>query len=120
MAYVELERLKEALGIEDTNADDILRRSLDAATDWIDNYTGRTFVLDAADTTRYFYPNRQGIVTVPDLYSVTSIALDRAGNRTYTTTLATSDYELLPIDGPPYQEVRMWPTGSYAFISTER
>lgn len=120
MAYVELERLKESLAIEDTDSDDVLRRSLDAATTWIDNYTGRTFTLDAEDTTRYFYPNREGIVDLPDLVTVTSIKLDTVGDRTYSTTLAAAEYEFRPIDGPPFTEVRMWPTSSRAFISTER
>jgi hypothetical protein len=108
------------LGLDDGDETSLIR-ALDSATQWIDSYTGRVFTLDTADTTRYFYPDRQGIVNVPDLATVTSIALDTAGNRTYSTTLIASEYELRPIDGPPYQEIVMWPIGtSHAFISTER
>lgn len=120
MAYVEIERLKESMGIEDTDADDLLRRSLDAATSWIDSYTGRVFTLDATAVEREFYPESDGTLTVPDVQTITSVEIDRLGNLTYDTTLATTDYELLPLTGPPYQQIKIWPTSSHAFTSGYR
>jgi len=112
-------RLAMDLGLDDGDEPSLIR-ALDSATDWIDSYTGRVFTLDSVDTTRYFYPDRQGVVSVPDLVTVTSIALDTAINRTYATTLTASDYELRPLDGPPYQSIVMWPYSSRAFIASEQ
>jgi hypothetical protein len=122
MPYASLIELRLAmdLGLDDGDEPSLIR-ALDSATEWIDSYTGRVFVLDAEDTTRYFYPDRQGTVTVPDLVELTSIATDTRGDRTYATVLADDEYELRPIDGPPYQTIVMWPVGtSHAFISTEQ
>lgn len=121
MAYASLIELRLAmdLGLDDGDETSLIR-ALDSATQWIDEYTGRVFTLDAEDTTRYFYPDRQGVVTVPDLVTVTSIATDTSLDRTYATVIETDQYELRPISGPPYQSIVMWPNSSRAFISTEQ
>jgi len=43
-----------------------------------------------------------------------------AGDRTYGTTLATTDYELLPANGSRYDRVRIWPTSSKTFSEYRR
>lgn len=117
VSLVSLNEIKAWLGIAqtDTANDFELQTSLDGASSWITNYTGRTFSVDAADTTRLYYPNSQGQVDVPDLVSVTSIKSDTNGDRSFALTFATTDYELLPTDGPPYDRVRIWPTSSRSF-----
>ena len=115
MSYVTLAQLKAALDITDTDSDVEIQRALDAADNWIDEYCRRTFTLDGSDVTRYLYPNEDGSVTVPDVMTVTSIKTDRTGDRTFANALTASDYELLPLDGPPYQAVRIWPTSSDSF-----
>jgi hypothetical protein len=40
---------------------------------------------------------------------------DTSGDRTYADTFASTDYELWPLTGPPYQEIRGWPTGNLLF-----
>lgn len=115
-SYASLSDVKHYLGIDDTGSDAQLLSVLEAASRWIDNYTGRVFSVDAADTTRYFYPESDQTVSVPDLRTITSIATDEDGDRTYARVLATTDYELLPTDGPPYRSIRIWPQSSYAFV----
>lgn len=115
-SYSTLSDLKAYLSITDVNSDQQLLRVLEAASLWIDSYTGRVFAKDAADTTRTFYPNNDGTVSVPDLVSVTSLKTDSQGNHGFNTTLTVNtDYELLPLDGPPYDTVRIWPTSSKSF-----
>jgi hypothetical protein len=110
-----LSELKRYVGISDTADDDNLLRVIAAASDWITEYCGRTFEKDAADTTRLFYPTSTTTLDVPDLVTVTSIKTDSSGDRSYATALATTDYELLPLDGPPYDQVRIWPRSSKSF-----
>ena len=106
--YCSLAELKQALAITDAANDVDLERALEASARWIDAYCGRTFSLQTAQTKEY-YPEDAERLEVVDLVSVTSITIDTAGDRTYATTLLTTDYELWPLDGPPYQEVRIWP-----------
>lgn len=115
MSYATLVELKAAIDIADTADDTNLQRALDAATEWIDQHTGRVFTLDASDTTRVFYPGRDGVLTVPDLVTVTSIKTDTRGDRSFNTTLVAADYQLMPLDGPPYQSIRIWPQSSDSF-----
>lgn len=115
MSYADLVRLKEMIGVEDADADDQLQRALDTASQVIDQYCGRSFELSATAGKKYFYPDLEQIVRVVDLQIVTTIKLDTHGDRTFPTTLSASDYELRPLDGPPYSEVRMWPMSNYAF-----
>jgi len=106
--YASLPELRQYLSIADSANDVDLERALDAASRKIDEECGRVFSLATAQTKDY-YPDSSERVQVVDLVSVTSIAVDTAGTRTYATTLTTADYELWPLSGPPYQEVRIWP-----------
>lgn len=118
--YIDLQTLKDVLGITETAMEAHLQRALEAATQWIDNHCSRTFALSAADVTQYHYPNSDGTIDLVDLATVTSVAIDTNGDRTYATTLAASDYELLPANGPRYYQLRIWPSSSYAFTPGRR
>lgn len=113
-SYAHLTTLKHALSIGDDNDDPTLQRSLDAATGWIDQHTGRTFG-DAVTATKLFYPSDDGRLDVVDLLTVTTLKVDSRGDRSYATTLAATDYELLPPNETPKQQVRLWPTSSKSF-----
>lgn len=58
------------------------------------------------------------LLSVDDLVSVTSITIDEARDNTFSTTLTTNDYELLPRNagkGPevwPYTQIELTPWGS--------
>jgi hypothetical protein len=117
--YVSLIELKQVLAVEDAASDVDLERALEAASRYVESYCGRTFALATAQTKDY-YPDSAERVQVVDLVSVTSIAVDTSGTRTYSTVLSASDYELWPLDGPPYQEVRMWPLATTHSFSPGR
>ncbi len=56
---------------------------------------------------------------VDDLLSVTTLATDDDGGRTWATTWASTDYELVPsnavVDGQPYTAIETSPNGTYWF-----
>jgi hypothetical protein len=117
--YCSLPELKQVLAIEDAASDVDLERALESASRQVEAYCGRTFELATAQTKDY-YPESADRLSVVDLVSVTSIAVDTAGTRTYSTTLTASDYELWPLTGPPYQEVRVWPLATTRSFSPGR
>jgi uncharacterized phiE125 gp8 family phage protein len=106
-ALASVAELRSHMGIDDSYDDTHLTRVLDAASAWIESPAGcdRTFDVGTS-ATKVFDPIRNDVVLVPDLVTVTSIKTDSAGNRTYSTTLTTADYDLWPYSGPPYSEVR--------------
>jgi hypothetical protein len=121
-SYASLGELKSLLGVADADADNDadFERALNAAAAWIDTYCNRRFSVDAADVTKYFYTNDVELLEIEDLQTITTLHVDSHGDRTYSTSLAATDYELLPLDGPPYQQVKIWPTSSKSFSSGRR
>jgi Phage gp6-like head-tail connector protein len=120
MPYATLEDFKTWIGHSDTTDDAHLEPILAAAKRYIDRRCGRHFDRLTA-VTQLLYPSDADSLQVTDLISVTSIDVDSHGDRTFSTVLATTDYELLPyVDamGSPavrFQEVRLWPTSSKSF-----
>lgn len=114
--YSSLLELRQVLAIEDTDNDVDLERALETACRFIDRYCGRVFSLDAVDTTHTYTVRDKDVLPVVDLVTVTSITVDRDGDRTFSTALTTGDYQLWPLNGPRYSEIRIWPTSSWAFI----
>lgn len=117
-ALATVAELRERIDIEDGADDTQLQSVLNAASAWIESPSGcnRTFDIGASATKEYL-PVRPGVVQVDDLVTVTSVKIDTAGNRTYSTTITlNTDYLLWPLNGPPYQELREWPTASHGFV----
>lgn len=117
-AYATLAELKAQMDLDAITTNDTeLTRCLDAAAAWIESPAGcgRVFALDATDTTKLFMPTSEGVVDVPDLVSVTSIKVDTRGDRSYATTLAAADYQLYPLIGSRYEQIRIWPQSSKSF-----
>lgn len=118
MGGASLLEMKSALGSQfegdSGDRDAELQRALDAAWSWITGPEGcnRSFDLDTEDQIKIYRPYRDGRIEVVDLVTVTSIALDTVGDRTYATTLTTDDYILWPYNEPRYSEIRSWPSGS--------
>ncbi len=100
-SYADLPALQSWMSAGDDSAvtftgDDeaTLQSLLNAATAFIDRYTGRSFVAEE-EATKYFLPDATGHLDLsPDIRAVTSIALDTRGDGTYATTLAVTDYYL--------------------------
>jgi len=121
MSYATLADFKAAVEIADTRDDTDIQRALDAATAWIDHYTGRTF--NAVDTTasaRHFLPYETMRLEVPDLTSITAFAIDTAGDESFRTALDADDYDLYPLYLMPglggYTEIRLKPLAPSYFI----
>lgn len=100
-SYADLALLKAALAIGTTESDTLLQLALDAATTFIDQYTGRSFAGEAG-ATKYFVATDPNTLTLsPDIRVVTSVATDDRGDLSFSTTLASTDYRLLPLQSFP-------------------
>ena len=127
--YCSLMEIKERLWPEGANTDSIsdlmLGNMITATSRLIDDICNRRFYTTAADETRYF-TTQDSEYLFPDLdiISITSIAVDYNAGRTYSTTLATTDYDLLPdnaaLDGKPYSYIRIAPLGEEAFPTHQK
>lgn len=123
MSYATLAELKVWItsnGDVDTADDAGLQLALDASTRQIDAYCGRTFTSEVG-ATKLYYPSSATVLEVVDLVSVTSLASDSHGDRTFVTTFTPDQYELLPYQdaaGAPavrYQVVHIWGNSSRSF-----
>lgn len=118
--YATLAQLKARLHIPSatTTEDALLQELLDGAAAAIDLWTGKTFA--ATTQTRYYASDDGEAIEVDDLVSVTTLATDDDGDRTYEVTWGTTDYRLLPLnaatDGVPYTGIAIDViTGVYRF-----
>lgn len=105
--------------VTDQEDDATVEAIITAMSRWIDNYTGRRFFSTSSDETRYFDASDSKMLLMPDILSITSLATDDAGDRTYSTSWVAGDYELEPanasLDGEPYTQIRITPNGSKSF-----
>ena len=115
--YATLADLKLRLDIPDGADDAILEGTIEAASRRIDEDTGRRFYL--VTEARYFTPEQGGLVEVDDLITLTDLATDIAGTRTYDTVWQPTDYDLLPTNaasrGWPYTAIARRPLARWAF-----
>lgn len=124
-SYVSLTDMKLLLGIGDTNDDTPLQLALDAATAWIDQFTGRSFVAEAG-ATKYFYPTNPNLLTLsPDIRTITSVAVDSRGDGTYATSLTNgTHYQPMPFQGIPdsgiYSSLQILGNSSQSFGTAQR
>ena len=114
MSYVTLDEFKSAITIADTVDDTDLQRALDAASVWIEHYTGRTFnAVDTSASARYFLPYDTMRLETTDLSRVTALEIDTAGDESFRTSLDADDYDLYPLYLQPglggYTEIRLKP-----------
>lgn len=122
-AYCSLAELKAEQHIPDTDDDATLEQAIEAASRAIDDACGRTFY-QAAAATRYYTAEDGELLFVDDLVSVTSLTTDEIGDRTYSTTWLTTDYDLEPYNaaalGKPYLWIRQAPLGQRWFPTGRR
>lgn len=123
--YITNATLKTRLGISDTVDDTTITAVIEAVSRTIDDYCNRYFYKNSVDETRYFtarYADR--LNNIADLLTVTTLTTDDAGARTYTTSWATTDYDLEPynsaLDSLPYTMIRVTPQGRYRFPGVEK
>jgi hypothetical protein len=114
--YCPIEALKSRVGLASTHstADFELHAACFAAARWVEQYTDRVFYRTLSQA-RTFVPDDWRCLQLPafnDLVSATSVKVDTAGDGTFSTTWATTDYQLLPYNPAaapeqrPYDELR--------------
>lgn len=118
MSYVTLEQFKEAVTIADTVDDADLQRAIDAASQWIDSYTGRSFGPSSGPEARLFTAVNANYLHTGDVQSVSVVAIDREGDGSFSTLLEVDEYRLYPLNGN-YTEIRLTSSASYLFVVGE-
>ena len=117
--YSTVATLKTRLGITDTTDDTTLGLVLTGVCRAIDGHCGQWFYRDSAAATRYYTAVSSSTVFIDPLVSLTTLATDDYTNRDYTTTWASTDYNLQPDNAAtmsqPYTWIETLPLTRYTF-----
>jgi hypothetical protein len=128
--YLTLEEFKKTRNLNGLSfADQDAAVALEAASRGLEDAYGALWTLSAPAQTRYYTALNQREALLGDVISITSIAFDYGigdiGPGTYSTTLQTTDYRLLPItsglagaggNGEPYQSFHLARGGGLYYI----
>lgn len=109
--YASLGQYAEEIGA-DNDGDAKMREDLLEASRVIDRMSrvDPGFFAAAADATAARFDvaaTQTRRLVIPPCQSVTSVKLDEDGDRTFEVTLASTDYRLYPLSGPPYTEIQV-------------
>lgn len=116
--YVSLSEVKAALRITDSQDDDLLELSIEAASREIDGYCERIFY-NAGTATRVYIPTDNFLTEVDDLVSISQLRTSSTGESFDTTWNLSTDVQLEPLNGvtgglaQPYTRLRA--IGDYLF-----
>jgi len=117
--YSTVASLKTRLGISDATDDTTLGLVLSGVCRAIDGHCGQSFYKDAAASIRYYTAIDSHTVFIDPIVSVTTLATDGGYDRTYATTWAATDYDLMPTNvasrDRPYTWIETAPDGTYNF-----
>ncbi len=105
--YCTAAEVKAQLSIGDSNDDAVLEDAIETASRHIDKICGRRF-WEATSATYTFTAEYPDVLYLPDFSTITAIATDETGGRTYATTWSPSDYDLEP-NGGILDELTGWP-----------
>lgn len=98
--YITASNFKTRIGRTDSSQDARIAAHITSASLEIDGICHRQFGPHAGvATARYFFPYGSHGVRIDDAYEITSVAIDLDNSGLYATTLATSDYVTLPLNG---------------------
>ncbi len=115
--YATLAQVKARLSRTDDRDDATITSLITASSRTVEEMTNRRF--DQVTETRYFTPTGTWWSEIDDLVSVTSVATDIDGNRTYTEVWTVADYELEPVNAAgrswPYTSLNITPQGTRSF-----
>jgi hypothetical protein len=121
-AYMTVETFKSRSRSAVTANDSVIEALLKSSSRVIDGYCRQPFY-KSESSARYFTSRYSDVIEVDAIASISEIATD-AGDRTYETIWATTDYDLYPYDaaelGEPYREIRRSPIGVYSWPSHVR
>lgn len=107
-------------GIIDSVNDVVIGNVIEGVSRLIDTECQRQF-FTTANTTMYFTRVDPFCVLIADFTAITTVATDDAGDRTYSATWASSDYDLEPYNAPllaqpePYTKIVVSPNGGRRF-----
>jgi hypothetical protein len=123
VAYLTRDEFKAAVEIADTADDADIDRALQAASEVIDRFCGRSFVPVATEAdARYFDAYQSDRLQVGDVASVSEVAIDTAVDGTFALILPSTVWQLYPLNaGQPsvqgqYTEIRIREYSGYAFV----
>jgi hypothetical protein len=110
--YTSLTLIKAYLGISVSTYDTQLEMAVNAASRSIDNYCQRRFWLDTNAVARTFIPRYLNELDFGDDIGTTTdlvVKTDASGDGTFETTLAATDYQLLPVNAAyAFPEAEPW------------
>lgn len=125
--YTDLSTLKGvdvlSISASDTTSDTLLENIVEAASRTIDSDCIRYFYKSATDEARYYtgcYVDK--LFLMDDIVSVTELATDSAGDKSYTNIwAANTDYDMVPYNAAamsrPYTAIEISSTGNYMFVT---
>ncbi len=115
--YTNQTKLEEYLGTTlDADFAGALDLWIEAVEDYIHRFTGRKFVVDESDTTKYYEGRSAQTLWIDDITTLTSIVVKSANLTDTERALVTGDYILLPenkTSDDPTTAIRVHPNGYY-------
>ena len=125
--YCTLAEIKSFVNISDSTDDDELEDAVNSASRQIDAYCGRQFYADGAATAKVYRTRNPYQVTVDDISTSTGLVLkyDDSDDGTYETTVPSTDFILLPLNGEAFgisglgfTSIELLTDGSHEFPTT--
>lgn len=118
--YCSVQDIRDQLGDAGNKlAQALIERAINATSRAIDDYTGRRFWQDPAPVARRYRPRDPDLVWIDDVSTVAGLVVktDTAGDGTFATTWASTDYQLEPLnadtDGRPWTQLAAVGTRSF-------
>jgi hypothetical protein len=109
----------------DANDDTVIEDIIEMSSRYIDGQCGRRFWKNSADETRYYTPVIDHRIYTDDIADTpTTVKSDTGYDRTYATTLSSTDYDLEPdnaaLGGMPYTYLEINPDSSEYFATVRK
>lgn len=125
--YCTLAEIKAFVNIVDSNDDNELEDAVNSASRQIDAYCGRKFYADGSTSAKVYRTRNPYMVVVDDISTSTGLVLkyDDSDDGIYETTVASTDFILLPlngeafgIDGLGFTSIELLTDGPHEFPTT--
>lgn len=116
--YCTLDEIKGELNITSEDYDDMLQAMVEQAKEFIDDFCNRHF--DTVTATARYFDGAGTILFIDDLISIDAngFKLDLDGDGTYESTLATTDYELYPLNITPKTFIKISSNSNYGSFAS--
>lgn len=111
--YCTLDEVKSELNITSEDYDDMLQGMIEQAKEFIDGFCNREF--DTVTATARCFDGAGTILFIDDLISIdaSGFKLDLDGDGNYESILATTDYELYPLNTTPKTHIKISSNSNY-------